>query len=166
MKRLFTICLLAGALLMAGMPAEAKTTKKTTKTSQNRKGASSSFTAKNFMRSIARGYELKSLNQIKSILTSNGYKFVGSEYTQIYELDTDCYIYRDSKGNEVVVKAINDSSVGAVNDVNEITFTFVNSTERDKFLKGTDRDAYGAHDNVLITKNGNTVILEDDCYYC
>ena len=166
MKKLFTICLLVGALLMGSMPFEAKTTKKTTRSGQTSKSTSSSFTINSFMKNSGRGFELKSLKQIQSILTSNGYKYLGSEYTQISELDADSYIYKDSKGNIVTVTAINDSNAGAVNDVNEITFTFINSKERDKFTKGKTNEIYGAHDQVQMAVDGNTVTLVDDCYYC
>lgn len=166
MKKVITISLMVIALIMGGMSVEAKTTKKSTKTSQRSASASASFTAKSFMKNTATGYELKSVKQIKSILASNGYKYIGSEYTQVYELDADCLIFRDSKGNEVLVVAITDSNVGVVEDVNEITLNFVNSTERDKFMKGVQNEIYGAGDQVQVQVNGNQVTLIDDCYYC
>ena len=164
MKKLFAVCLLVGALFACGMTAEAQTKKKSTRTSQS---SSLSFTFKSFMKdSGMNGYELKSLKQIKTLLTSNGYKFVGGEYTQVSELDADCYIYRDSKGNLAMVTAITDSNVGVTDDVTEITFNFINSTERDKFIKGKTNDIYGAGDQVQVLVEGNNVTLIDDCYYC
>ena len=100
------------------------------------------------------------------MLTSNGYKYLGSEYTQVSELDADSYIYKDAKGNIITVTAINDRDAGAEDDVNEITFTFINSKERDKFIKGLKGNIYGAGDQVQIVVDGNTVTMIDDCYYC
>lgn len=166
MKKIITICLLVITLLVGGMTLDAKTTKKSAKTSQSRKSSSSSFTVNSFIKGTYNGYELKSLKQIKSLLTSNGYKYLGSEYTQVSEFDADAYIYEDSKGNIITVTAINDSSAGVTDDVNEITFTFINSNERDKFTKGKTYEIYGAGDQVQLTVDGNTVTLVDDCYYC
>ena len=169
MKKIATVLMLVAALLVGGMSIEAKTTKKTTKTGQSHKSSSSSaFTPKSFMSSTGRGYQLKSYSQIKSILTSNGYKYVGDEYTQYSysEIDADGYIFLDSKGNEVVVTEVNDSNVGVKGDVVEITFRFTNSGDRDKFLKGVTNEFYGAHDQVQVEVSGNTVTLSDDCYYC
>lgn len=118
------------------------------------------------MKDTGRGYNLKSLNQIKSTLTSNGYKYAKTERTQVSGLNANAYIFNDSKGNEVVVVAISDSSIGVVDDVNEITFKFINSAERDKFTKGKTSDFYGVHDQVQLKVTGNIVKLEDDCYYC
>lgn len=166
MKKVITISLMVVALIMGGVSVDAKTTKKSTKTSQRSASASASFTAKSFMQNTATGYALKSVKQIKSILASNGYKYIGSEYTQVSEFDADCFIFRDSKGNEVLVVAITDSNAGVVEDVNEITLNFVNSTERDKFMKGVQNEIYGAGDQVQVQVNGNQVTLVDDCYYC
>lgn len=168
MKKTIALCLLAFAILIGGISAEAKTTHKKSKakTTQTSKSGSDSFSVKSFMKDIARGYQLKSLKQIKSLLTSNGFKFIGSEYTQFSDLDADAYIFKDSKGNEVVVVAVNDSNVGVTDDVNEITFRFINSTERDKFTKGKTEGCFGAHDQVIFEVEGNTVTLSDDCYYC
>lgn len=165
MKKVISICLLVITLLVGGIPMEAKTAKKTAKTSQSRKSSSSSLSVNSFMKNSGRGYELTSLKQIRSILTSKGFKYIGSEYTQVSELDADGYIFKDSKGNEVVVVAITDSNVGVVEDVIEITFRFINASERDKFTKGKKNESYGAHDQVNLEVEGNTVTLTDDCYY-
>ena len=164
MKKIITICLLAITLLMGGMALDAKTTKETAKTSQSRK-RSSSFTVKSFMEKAFRGYQLKDLKPIKSILTSNGYKYEGSEHTLDSGHDIDTYTFKDLKGNKVAVVVISDKEIGVVDDVNEIIFTFINSTERDKFTKKETIDSYGAHDQVIINVDGNTVKLSDDCYY-
>ena len=166
MKKIFAIALLAVALLAGGMTVEAKTIKKIAKTSQSRKSPSSSLKVNSFMKNSGRGYELTSLKQIRSILTSKGFKYIGSEYTQVSELDADGYIFKDSKGTEVTVVAITDSNVGVVDDVIEITFRFINAAERDKFTKGLNGNIYGAGDQVQIVVDGNTVIMIDDCYYC
>ena len=165
MKKIATILTIVAALLVGGMTIDAKTTKKTTKTSQSQK-SSSSLTPKSFISRTSGGYELKSYEQIKSILTSNGYKYRGGEYTQFSELDADGYIFTDSKGNEVVVTVVNDSNAGVTSDVVEISFRFTNSGDRDKFLKGEKSNVYGAHDQVQVEVSGNTVTMSDDCYYC
>lgn len=165
MKKIFTICLLAVTLLAGGIKAEVKTTKNSKSINgRTSKRSSGSYSVSGFIQITRTGYALKSLKEVKSILTSNGFKYHGSKYTQVYGLDADRHIFIDSKGNEVLVIAITGGE--AIDDVNEITFNFINSAERDKFTNGKKSELYGAFDQVELKVNGNTVKLTDDCYYC
>lgn len=123
------------------------------------------FTVKNFMEQKSGGYYLRSLGKIKSVLTEGGYEFVKNGSKRIANFKAKTYIYKDAEGNTVTVAAISDKDSGIKDDVNEIAFEFTSSAARNKF-NSSKQGMYGAHDQVKVKESGNTVILEDDCFYC
>lgn len=170
MKKIATILILASVLLIGGVTLDAKTTKKSkAKTSQTSKRSSKPFVVESFMESIDRGFRLKDFSDVKSILTSKGYKYVNSVKINIgYDCKGVIERYKDSKGNKVELKVITEfDSNRDFKDINEIVMEFISSTERNNFLQGyRNGQIWGAHDNVILEVNGNTVKLYDDCYYC
>ena len=141
MKKLVTILMLVAVLFVGGATIDAKTTKKKAK-------AKTSLNILHLVKHDNRGYYIP---YNLSIIKSHGYKYLGED------------MWGDAQGNEL--------DIYNYEGITEVSISFKNIAERDKFLKGWQKlfmyengiyIARGAHDAVIMKINGTNVKIYDE----
>lgn len=161
MKKIITICLLIISFLAGSIVIDAKTTNK-------KRSTSTTLNYRKFVVDPPERGPYITLNT--EVLKANGYIFIGRETRTMTDSDGDAYeticeIYRSPNGSEVI--DINSQEGWRI----AIKFAFATEKEKEKFIRGWQKFfheelfggymSYGAHDQVLLTIEGNTVRMDN-----